>query len=100
MAASVPRESPTIDWNFIRENKEKHEQIKWKGGSHITAAHSLQSLKCGCQWLQMDCGTSIVLNRFCGICNFPEDVMDLKKKFYVEAESVSMLTAEEVNEWR
>ncbi|XP_038593845.1 probable ATP-dependent RNA helicase DDX43 isoform X1 [Micropterus salmoides] len=56
-ADAVPARVP-IDWNSIRENKDKYEQLKWK------------------------------------------DVPPLKKKFYTEAECVSMLTAEEVSEWR
>ncbi|XP_070697534.1 probable ATP-dependent RNA helicase DDX43 [Pempheris klunzingeri] len=48
----------SIDWNTIRENKDKYEELKWK------------------------------------------DLPPMKKKFYTEAESVSMLTAEEVSEWR
>ncbi|XP_041645646.1 probable ATP-dependent RNA helicase DDX43 [Cheilinus undulatus] len=57
-AASVapPRES--IDWNSIRENKDKYAALKWK------------------------------------------DLPPMKKQFYTETESVSMLTAEEVREWR
>ncbi|XP_041865464.1 probable ATP-dependent RNA helicase DDX43 isoform X2 [Melanotaenia boesemani] len=49
---------PSIDWNAIRENKDKYEELKWK------------------------------------------DVPPIKKKFYIEAENVSMLTPEEVSEWR
>ncbi|KAM9726763.1 putative ATP-dependent RNA helicase DDX43 isoform 1-T2 [Menidia menidia] len=49
---------PAIDWKFIRENKEKYEELKWK------------------------------------------DLPPLKKKFYIEAECVSMLSPEEVCEWR
>uniref|UniRef100_A0A8C4EZW4 RNA helicase n=1 Tax=Dicentrarchus labrax TaxID=13489 RepID=A0A8C4EZW4_DICLA len=48
----------SIDWNAIRENKDKYAELKWS------------------------------------------DLPPMKKKFYVEAESVSMLTAEEVIEWR
>ncbi|KAF7651866.1 hypothetical protein LDENG_00104320 [Lucifuga dentata] len=55
--AAAPVRVP-IDWNSLRENKDKYEQMKWK------------------------------------------DVPPLKKKFYTEAESVSLLTAEEVSEWR
>uniref|UniRef100_A0A3B4ZSE7 RNA helicase n=1 Tax=Stegastes partitus TaxID=144197 RepID=A0A3B4ZSE7_9TELE len=57
-AASVVSAPPSIDWNTIRENKDKYEELKWK------------------------------------------DVPPMKKKFYIEAESVSMLIAEEVSEWR
>ncbi|XP_035519612.1 probable ATP-dependent RNA helicase DDX43 [Morone saxatilis] len=48
----------SIDWNAIRENKDKYAELKWS------------------------------------------DLPPMKKKFYIEAESVSMLTAEEVIEWR
>ncbi|XP_047459440.1 probable ATP-dependent RNA helicase DDX43 [Mugil cephalus] len=57
-AAQVVPACPSIDWNAMRENKGKYEELKWQ--------------------------------------NLPP----LKKKFYTEAESVSMLTAEEVCEWR
>uniref|UniRef100_A0A3Q3KJH0 RNA helicase n=1 Tax=Monopterus albus TaxID=43700 RepID=A0A3Q3KJH0_MONAL len=57
-AAYVAPARVSIDWNDIRENKEKYEQLKWK------------------------------------------DAPPLKKNFYTEAQSVSMLTAEEVSEWR
>ncbi|XP_071336120.1 probable ATP-dependent RNA helicase DDX43 [Trachinotus anak] len=57
-AANAAPARVSIDWNSIRENKEKYEELKWK------------------------------------------DLPPLKKKFYTEAESVSMLTAEEVSEWR
>ncbi|XP_051815804.1 probable ATP-dependent RNA helicase DDX43 [Acanthochromis polyacanthus] len=57
-AAKVVSAPPPIDWNTIRENKDKYEELKWK------------------------------------------DLPPLKKKFYIEAESVSMLSAEEVSEWR
>ncbi|MEQ2263676.1 putative ATP-dependent RNA helicase ddx43 [Xenotaenia resolanae] len=50
--------TPTIDWNDIRENRKKYEELKWK------------------------------------------DLPPLKKNFYTEAASVSMLTPEEVREWR
>uniref|UniRef100_A0A665TL31 RNA helicase n=1 Tax=Echeneis naucrates TaxID=173247 RepID=A0A665TL31_ECHNA len=56
--ANVPPVSVAIDWNHIRENKDKYEELKWK------------------------------------------DLPPLKKKFYTEAKSVSMLTSEEVKEWR
>ncbi|KAE8281049.1 putative ATP-dependent RNA helicase DDX43 [Larimichthys crocea] len=56
-AKVIPAHVP-IDWNAIRENKDKYEELKWK------------------------------------------DLPPMKKKFYTEAESVSMLTAEEVIEWR
>ncbi|KAM8859338.1 putative ATP-dependent RNA helicase DDX43 isoform 2-T2 [Spinachia spinachia] len=49
---------PSIDWNDIRKNKDKYEELKWK------------------------------------------DCPPLKKNFYTEAASVSVLTAEEVSEWR
>uniref|UniRef100_A0A3Q2GGG1 RNA helicase n=1 Tax=Cyprinodon variegatus TaxID=28743 RepID=A0A3Q2GGG1_CYPVA len=49
---------PFIDWNDIRENRAKYEELKWK------------------------------------------DLPPLKKKFYIEAASVSVLTPEEVCEWR
>lgn len=35
-----------------------------------------------------------------GLCYFPSDLPPIKKDFYTEAESVSRLTVEEVNEWR
>ncbi|XP_073337366.1 probable ATP-dependent RNA helicase DDX43 [Pagrus major] len=57
-AASVAPAHIPIDWNNIRENKSKYEELKWK------------------------------------------DLPPLNKKFYIEAECVSMLTAEEVSEWR
>ncbi|XP_067369856.1 probable ATP-dependent RNA helicase DDX43 isoform X1 [Channa argus] len=57
-AAHVAPASVSIDWNMIRENKHKYEELKWK------------------------------------------DLPPMAKKFYSEAESVSMLTAEEVSEWR
>uniref|UniRef100_A0A4W6DWD1 RNA helicase n=1 Tax=Lates calcarifer TaxID=8187 RepID=A0A4W6DWD1_LATCA len=57
-ASNAPPARVSIDWNSIRENKEKYEELKWK------------------------------------------DLPPMKKKFYIEAESVSMLTAEEVSEWR
>lgn len=47
-----------IDWNFIRENKDKFEKLKW------------------------------------------QDLPQIEKNFYTESKSVSMLTAEEVSEWR
>ncbi|MEQ2304654.1 putative ATP-dependent RNA helicase ddx43, partial [Ameca splendens] len=50
--------TPTIDWNDIRENRKKYEELKWR------------------------------------------DLPPLKKNFYTEAASVSMLTPEEVREWR
>ncbi|XP_047206941.1 probable ATP-dependent RNA helicase DDX43 isoform X2 [Girardinichthys multiradiatus] len=50
--------TPTIDWNDIRENRKKYEELKWK------------------------------------------DLPPLKKNFYTEAACVSMLTPEEVREWR
>ncbi|KAF3841824.1 hypothetical protein F7725_023775 [Dissostichus mawsoni] len=49
---------PIMDWKNLRENKEKFQELKWKG------------------------------------------VPPLKKNFYTEAESVSILSAEEVIEWR
>uniref|UniRef100_A0A8D3BB93 RNA helicase n=1 Tax=Scophthalmus maximus TaxID=52904 RepID=A0A8D3BB93_SCOMX len=57
-ASSVAPASGSIDWNSIRENRGKYEELKW------------------------------------------QDLPPMKKKFYMEAESVSMLTAEEVCEWR
>ncbi|XP_049456445.1 probable ATP-dependent RNA helicase DDX43 isoform X1 [Epinephelus fuscoguttatus] len=57
-AADVAPAPASIDWNSIRENKDKYEELKWK------------------------------------------DLPPIKKKFYTEAESVSMLTAEEVCQWR
>ncbi|KAL7383416.1 hypothetical protein ABVT39_010268 [Epinephelus coioides] len=57
-AADVAPAPASIDWNSIRENKDKYEELKWK------------------------------------------DLPPMKKKFYTEAESVSMLTAEEVCQWR
>ncbi|XP_022608579.1 probable ATP-dependent RNA helicase DDX43, partial [Seriola dumerili] len=57
-AANAAPARISIDWNSIRENKDKYEELKWK------------------------------------------DLPPLKKKFYIEAECVSMLTAEEVSEWR
>ncbi|XP_074532711.1 putative ATP-dependent RNA helicase DDX43 [Halichoeres trimaculatus] len=54
--AVAPRES--IDWNSIRENKEKYAELKWK------------------------------------------DAPPMKKQFYTEAQSVAMLTAQEVSKWR
>ncbi|TNN33451.1 putative ATP-dependent RNA helicase DDX43 [Liparis tanakae] len=56
-AVSAPS-PPSIDWNDIRENKDKYEELKWK------------------------------------------DAPVLKKNFYTEAASVSVLTEEEVCEWR
>ncbi|XP_060896210.1 probable ATP-dependent RNA helicase DDX43 [Labrus mixtus] len=56
--ASEVQPSESIDWNAIRENKDKYAAMKWK------------------------------------------DLPPLKKHFYTEAESVSMLTEEEVSEWR
>uniref|UniRef100_A0A3Q3ESN5 RNA helicase n=1 Tax=Labrus bergylta TaxID=56723 RepID=A0A3Q3ESN5_9LABR len=56
--ASEAQPSESIDWNAIRENKDKYAAMKWK------------------------------------------DLPPLKKHFYTEAESVSMLTEEEVSEWR
>ncbi|KAM9847997.1 putative ATP-dependent RNA helicase DDX43 [Aulostomus maculatus] len=49
---------PTIDWNDVRENKDKYDELKWK------------------------------------------DLLPMKKKFYTEAKSVSLLSSEEVSEWR
>nr|XP_019943914.1 PREDICTED: probable ATP-dependent RNA helicase DDX43 [Paralichthys olivaceus] len=57
-ASSVILPQPSIDWNSIRENRGKYEELKW------------------------------------------QDLPPLNKKFYTEAESVSMLLAEEVREWR
>ncbi|XP_028279825.1 putative ATP-dependent RNA helicase DDX43 [Parambassis ranga] len=57
-AANVVPARASIDWNNIRENRGKYEELKW------------------------------------------QDLPPLMKKFYTEAESVSMLTAEEVHEWR
>ncbi|XP_029962397.1 putative ATP-dependent RNA helicase DDX43 [Salarias fasciatus] len=57
-AAQAVTPRPTIDWNDIRENKDKYEALKWK------------------------------------------DLPPIKKYFYTEAESVSVLTAEEVSAWR
>ncbi|XP_069000366.1 probable ATP-dependent RNA helicase DDX43 [Embiotoca jacksoni] len=57
-AATVVRPRPSIDWNAIRENKDKYEELKWK------------------------------------------DLAPMKKKFYTEAKCVSLLTAEEVSDWR
>ncbi|XP_037322402.1 probable ATP-dependent RNA helicase DDX43 [Pungitius pungitius] len=57
-AAATAPAPPSIDWNDIRQNKDKYEELKWK------------------------------------------DCPPLKKNFYTEAASVSMLTAEEVSEWR
>uniref|UniRef100_A0A673C8P3 RNA helicase n=1 Tax=Sphaeramia orbicularis TaxID=375764 RepID=A0A673C8P3_9TELE len=57
-AANVTPVRQVIDWNAIRENKDKYEELKWK------------------------------------------DVAPMKKNFYTEAKSVSMLTTEEVSEWR
>ncbi|MED6252969.1 putative ATP-dependent RNA helicase ddx43, partial [Ataeniobius toweri] len=57
-APDDPPATPTIDWNDIRENRKKYEELKWK------------------------------------------DLPPLKKNFYTEAASVSMLTPEEVREWR
>uniref|UniRef100_A0A3Q3WKY4 RNA helicase n=1 Tax=Mola mola TaxID=94237 RepID=A0A3Q3WKY4_MOLML len=57
-AAKEAPAPPAIDWNMIRENKEKYEALKWK------------------------------------------DLPTMKKKFYTEAKSVSVLTAEEVHQWR
>ncbi|XP_034754825.1 probable ATP-dependent RNA helicase DDX43 [Etheostoma cragini] len=57
-AADAAPPPVSIDWNTIRENKDKYAELKWK------------------------------------------DLPPLKKKFYTEAQSVSMLTAEEVSEWR
>ncbi|XP_039994859.1 probable ATP-dependent RNA helicase DDX43 isoform X2 [Xiphias gladius] len=57
-AANATPARLSIDWNTIRENKEKYEELKWK------------------------------------------DLPPMKKTFYTEAESVSMLRAEEVSEWR
>ncbi|XP_074503247.1 putative ATP-dependent RNA helicase DDX43 isoform X1 [Sebastes fasciatus] len=57
-AADAAPAPASIDWNTIRENKDKYAELKWK------------------------------------------DLPPLKKNFYIEAECVSMLTAEEVSEWR
>ncbi|KAJ0066961.1 hypothetical protein NL108_006193, partial [Boleophthalmus pectinirostris] len=57
-SAEVAPPRPQIDWNSIRENKDKFEELKWEG------------------------------------------LPPLKKYFYKECKSVSMLTAEEVSEWR
>ncbi|KAM9345121.1 putative ATP-dependent RNA helicase DDX43 [Symphorus nematophorus] len=57
-AAKAAPPHVAIDWNDIRQNKDKYEELKWK------------------------------------------DIPPIRKKFYTEAESVSMLTAEEVSEWR
>ncbi|XP_063347835.1 probable ATP-dependent RNA helicase DDX43 [Pelmatolapia mariae] len=57
-AANVVQDRPSIDWDAIRENKEKYKELKWK------------------------------------------DIPPIKKKFYTEAPSVAVLTAEEVGEWR
>ncbi|XP_044070887.1 probable ATP-dependent RNA helicase DDX43 [Siniperca chuatsi] len=57
-AAKAAPARVSIDWNTIRENKDKYEALKWK------------------------------------------DLPPMKKKFYTEAECVSMLTVEEVSEWR
>uniref|UniRef100_A0A3B4FQQ3 RNA helicase n=1 Tax=Pundamilia nyererei TaxID=303518 RepID=A0A3B4FQQ3_9CICH len=57
-AANVVQDRPSIDWDAIRENKEKYKELKWK------------------------------------------DIPPIKKKFYTEAPSVAVLTAEEVAEWR
>ncbi|XP_061915490.1 probable ATP-dependent RNA helicase DDX43 [Entelurus aequoreus] len=48
----------SIDWNDIRENKQKYEELKWK------------------------------------------DLPPMKKNFYTEAKSLSLLTSEEVSDWR
>uniref|UniRef100_A0A3B4B4J2 RNA helicase n=1 Tax=Periophthalmus magnuspinnatus TaxID=409849 RepID=A0A3B4B4J2_9GOBI len=57
-SAEVALTRSQIDWNSIRENKHKFEQLKW------------------------------------------QDLPPLKKYFYKESKSVSMLSAEEVSEWR
>ncbi|XP_055083189.1 probable ATP-dependent RNA helicase DDX43 [Periophthalmus magnuspinnatus] len=57
-SAEVAPTRSQIDWNSIRENKHKFEQLKW------------------------------------------QDLPPLKKYFYKESKSVSMLSAEEVSEWR
>ncbi|CAL1577940.1 unnamed protein product [Knipowitschia caucasica] len=57
-SAGVAPVEPQIDWNSIRENKDKFEELKWQG------------------------------------------LPPLKKNFYKESKCVSMLTAEEVSEWR
>nr|XP_046258681.1 probable ATP-dependent RNA helicase DDX43 isoform X2 [Scatophagus argus] len=57
-AAKVAPVCVSIDWNTIRENKAKYDELKWR------------------------------------------DLPPMKKMFYTEAEGVSMLTAEEVSEWR
>lgn len=31
-AAATAPAPPSIDWNDIRENKDKYEELKWKGG--------------------------------------------------------------------
>lgn len=30
-AANVVQDRPSIDWDAIRENKEKYKELKWKG---------------------------------------------------------------------
>ncbi|XP_076015221.1 putative ATP-dependent RNA helicase DDX43 [Genypterus blacodes] len=57
-AKKPPPPRVPIDWNELRENRQKYEEMKWK------------------------------------------DLPPMKKNFYVELESVYLLTAEEVNEWR
>ncbi|XP_061141808.1 probable ATP-dependent RNA helicase DDX43 [Syngnathus typhle] len=57
-ASKVAPTRKSIDWNNIRENMHKYEEMKWK------------------------------------------DLPPMKKNFYTEAESVALLTAEEVNDWR
>ncbi|KAM4729214.1 putative ATP-dependent RNA helicase DDX43 [Anableps anableps] len=57
-APQASSDAPSIDWNDIRENRKKYEELKWK------------------------------------------DLPPLKKNFYTEAVSVSVLTPDEVSEWR
>ncbi|TKS85872.1 putative ATP-dependent RNA helicase DDX43 [Collichthys lucidus] len=94
-AKVVPTQEP-IDWNAIRENKDKYEELKWKGEDDTcTAIHFLSSRVYSCdmtpEFAPQLQTVSVIL---------PSDLPPMKKKFYTEAESVSMLTAEEVIEWR
>ncbi|XP_061767298.1 probable ATP-dependent RNA helicase DDX43 isoform X2 [Nerophis ophidion] len=57
-ASAVLPPRVSIDWNNIRENKQKYEELKWK------------------------------------------ELPPMKKNFYTEAKSVSLLTSEEVSDWR
>lgn len=93
-----------IDWDAIRKQRDEFAELKWRGKSREASAGGNKDLE-GVQ-VSLDGLLGKIIIRFssngavCPCFLFPSGLPPLEKQFYVEAESVSALTQEEVIEWR